>query len=369
MTSYISTIKTAVPQYRSEQADIADYMVNHLGLTGSDEKGLRVLYRASGIKTRYSVLPDFTKDQTPKFFVNGSGNINPSVSPRMEIYQRKSIELAKESLLSALKSIEMTRDQITHLVTVSCTGMYAPGLDIDLIEQIGLNTSVQRTSINFMGCYAAFNALKAANYIVKSDPFAKVAVVCVELCSIHFQEKRDDDTLLANALFGDGAAAAIITSGGHAARELELVQQYSDLALNGKKEMTWNIGDLGFEMKLSGNVPEVIREGIHALTRRLLAMMGISQEEIGFYAIHPGGKKILEAIESELGLSKEDNYHAREVLKTHGNMSSPTILFVLKSILESLSKEDNDKNILSFAFGPGLTMESMILKTHVNEHA
>lgn len=366
MKAYISTIKTSVPEYRSAQSDIAEYMINHLGLEGNDEKGLRVLYRASGIQTRYSVLPDFTRERKPVFFVNGSGNVNPSVSPRMLLYQKESIRLAHQALSSALKSINFDPEEITHLITVSCTGMYAPGLDIDLIQQTGLKTSVQRTSINFMGCYAAFNALKSANYIVSSTPEAKVAVVCVELCSIHFQEKTDEDTLLANALFGDGAAAAIITSGGYGDRELQIQKYFSDLALQGKEEMTWNIGDLGFEMRLSGNVPDVIREGIHDLTHRLLDLMEISLDQIDFFAIHPGGKKILEVIEAELNLNKEKNRPAREILRTYGNMSSPTILFVLAHIMQDLTDSDDGKNVLSFAFGPGLTMESMVLKTHIN---
>jgi predicted naringenin-chalcone synthase len=340
-------------------------MIQHLELEGKEETKLRILYRASGIKTRYSVLPDFSGASETSFFVNGVGKINPSVSPRMQVYREQSIKLAGCALEKAINETHLISKDITHLITVSCTGMYAPGLDIDLIQKLGFATSVQRTQINFMGCYAAFNALKAANHIVESHPEAKVAVVCVELCSIHFQEKKDEDTLLANALFGDGAAAAIITSGGCSAKELEIKKYYSDLALQGKEEMTWNIGDLGFEMKLSGNVPGVIREGIDELAHRLLKMVNLSIRDIDFFAIHPGGKKILEVIEEKLQLTREDNRFARQVLQTYGNMSSPTILFVMKNILDHISQEDDQKNILSFAFGPGLTMESMVLKTHI----
>lgn len=362
MSAFISTIKTAVPEYVSDQSDIADYMIRQLGLKDTRERELKILYRASGIRSRYSVLPDFNIGRQPSLFVNGS---EPSVAPRMEIYRKNSLSLASEALGKAIDGIRLEAKDLTHLITVSCTGMYAPGLDIDLIEKLGLNTSVQRTSINFMGCYAAFNALKTAQYIVRSNPEAKVGVVCVELCSIHFSEKTDEDSLLSNALFGDGAAAAILTSGGFSDKELEIRDYHSDLALQGKEEMTWNIGDLGFEMKLSGTVPDVIRAGIETLTQQLLDKLAMSIDDIDFFAIHPGGKRILDVIEEKLKLNSEMNSAAREVLRQYGNMSSPTILFVIQSIVEKMTSEDHGKNMLSFAFGPGLTMESMILKTHI----
>ena len=213
-----------------------------------------------------------------------------------------------------------------------------------------------------MGCYAAFNAIKSGKYIVVAQPDAKVLIVCVELCTIHYQDKTDPDTLLANALFGDGAAAVVMTSGGFADVELAIKQHYSDLSLTAKSEMTWKIGDLGFDMKLSGLVPDAIKEGIRQLTNNLLEHLPINYTEIDFFAIHPGGKRIIEVIEEELHLSQENNNPAREVLKTYGNMSSPTILFVLRQILQGLSDNADGKNILCFAFGPGLTMESMLLE-------
>ena len=165
----------------------------------------------------------------------------------MLIYQKHAIQLAKEACLKAISSSKVEKSEITHLIAVSCTGMYAPGLDIELIDQLGLITSTQRTSINFMGCYAAFNAMKVANSIIKANQDAKVLIVCVELCSIHLQEKTNDDNLLANAIFGDGAAAMVL-SGKASKRCLELKSFYSDLALQAREEMGWYIGDHGFEM-------------------------------------------------------------------------------------------------------------------------
>ncbi|MFK7952113.1 MAG: type III polyketide synthase [Ekhidna sp.] len=362
MPTFIQSIGTALPPFVTNQSVIADFMVHHLKLNEQEERNLRILYRASGIQQRYSVLEDFQKRLNDQAFFK-DGLEFPTAKPRMEIYQKHAIQLAYEAVSSALKQTQ--RKEITHLITVSCTGMYAPGLDIELIEKLGLNTDIQRTSINFMGCYAAFNAMKMADQIVRANPESKVVVVCVELCSIHLQEKKDDENLLANAIFGDGAASLLVASE-PSDKSLELTDFYSDLSLKGKKEMGWYIGDHGFEMKLSARVPDVIKEGISELTDRLFKKTEISISDIDFFAIHPGGKRILEVIEEKLNISKEQNQFARNGLKIHGNMSSPTVLFIMKSILDSLQKDDDQKHILSFAFGPGLTLESAILKTHVD---
>jgi alpha-pyrone synthase len=362
MPALISSIGTAVPKYSTNQVDIANFMVDRLSLDDDAARELKILYRASGIKTRYSVLPDFQQKGGLLFFNDGKDNIEPTVASRMNLFKKEALALGMSAVKNAIDQTNLTPSDFTHLIAVSCTGLYAPGLDIELIEEIGFNTNIERTAINFMGCYAAFNALKAAKYIVNAEPEAKVMVVCVELCTIHYQDKTDADSLLANALFSDGAAAAIITSGGHGPIELELSQHYADLSLVGKKEMSWNIGDTGFDMKLSGNVPEVIQQGIKELTSSLLHKLPVSLSDIEFFAIHPGGKRIIEVIEKELNISPESNRPAREVLKSFGNMSSPTILFVINHILHSLSSKDDDKKILCFAFGPGLTMESMLLK-------
>ncbi|MEQ8627684.1 type III polyketide synthase [Ekhidna sp.] len=363
MPTYINTIETALPANLADQNQIADFMVDHLGLDEREEKKLRVLYRASGIKQRYSVLRDFAENLNGQSFFKEDAF--PSAKPRMLIYQKHAINLAKQASEKAIGVSDIEKDQITHLIAVSCTGMYAPGLDIELIEHLGLSTSTQRTSINFMGCYAAFNAMKVANNIISSNPDAKVLIVCVELCSIHLQEKKDDENLLANAIFGDGAAAMILTSSS-SSKSLEMRNFFSDLALDARDEMGWYIGDHGFEMHLSSKVPDVIKDGIGELTTRLLEKIQLEVADIDFFAIHPGGKRILDVIEAKLSISKEQNAAAREILRTHGNMSSPTVLFVIKKILEGMTPDDNQKHLLSFAFGPGLTMESAVLKTHID---
>ncbi len=364
MPAFINSIGTALPSNLASQERIADFMVSHLQLNKVEERKLRVLYRASGIKQRYSVLKDFSQNLNGQSFFKEDVTF-PSAKPRMLIYQQHAIGLAQEACRQAISDSTIKKEEITHLITVSCTGMYAPGLDIELIDHLGLTTSISRTSVNFMGCYAAFNAMKVANSIVDADPKAKVLVVCVELCSIHLQEKKDDENLLANAIFGDGAAAMVISSeSGH--RSLEMKTFYNDLALHARDEMGWYIGDYGFEMHLSAKVPEVIKDGIGELTDRLLRKINLKISDIDFFAIHPGGKRILDVIEEKLNISKEQNLPAREILRTHGNMSSPTVLFVIKRIMDSMKSQDSEKHILSFAFGPGLTLESTVLKSHIH---
>jgi predicted naringenin-chalcone synthase len=207
--SYINAIGTAVPPYEINQRKVADFFSQQLGLEASQAHELNVLHRASGIQTRYSVLPDFQEGLKSDFF---KINNFPKVSDRMLIYRQQAPPLAKTAILNCLEQCKHTTlNDITHLITVSCTGMYAPGLDIELVEELGMPYNVQRTAINFMGCYGAFNGLKTADQICRADTDAKVLIVCVELCSIHFQDSKLPDDLLSCTLFADGAAAVLVT--------------------------------------------------------------------------------------------------------------------------------------------------------------
>jgi predicted naringenin-chalcone synthase len=244
--------------------------------------------------------------------------------------------------------------------------MYAPGLDIDLVKKLQLPTNVLRTGINFMGCYAAFNAFKVADAFCQADKNAKVLIVCTELCSLHFQKTPTQDNLISNALFGDGAGAVLVEGTTTASLRLKPENFCSDLAIEGEDDMAWAIGDLGFEMRLSTYVPSIIKGGILKLTKNLLDKISKNISDIRFFAIHPGGRKILESIEEELGINRCKNEPAYHVLKNYGNMSSPTILFVLQEIVRKLTPNDRGEHILSFAFGPGLTLESMVLKIEID---
>jgi predicted naringenin-chalcone synthase len=365
MSAYINYLGTANPPYQINQQQIGAFMASTQQMDAEEEHQLKVLYRASGISTRYSVLADYqTIDHKAYTFYPPAADIEPfpSVGQRMKIYEREAIKLSLAAVQDTLPA-DFNLSSITHLVTVSCTGMYAPGIDIELIEQLELSTSIQRTAINFMGCYAAFNALKTANQIVIAQPDANVLVVAVELCSLHFQKKKDPDSLLANALFADGAAAVLVSGRAKVGSiNLSMESFFCDLAFQGKQDMAWSINDFGFEMRLTAMVPDFIRGGIRQLTNNLLKSINMDLEQVNYFAIHPGGKRILRVIEQELGLERYCNRFAYQVLREYGNMSSPTILFVLKALLAEVTTEDKGKNVLSFAFGPGLTLESMLLK-------
>ena len=358
-------------------------MADAMAFDERDRRRLNALYRQTRIEKRHSVLPDYSrKNGDYSFYPNTPGlEPFPTVSQRMLIYRQEAVPLAQRAIENCLaEQPDFDRQTITHLIVVSCTGLYAPGPDIELIEVLGLPTTTQRIAINFMGCYGAFNGLKAADAIVRADPDSKVLVVCVELCTLHFQKRAETDHLLSNALFADGAAAVLIENYPQAEVSLRgpafrLRSFYSDLFLEGKAEMAWHVSDFGFEMTLTSEVPRYIQQGIGELLSRLLQKSGLTIGDIDLYAIHPGGRRILEVIEQQLGIDATDDRFAYEVLREFGNMSSATVLFVLKAIwsklladreasqlIESEVDTINGQHILSCAFGPGLTLESMILE-------
>jgi prepilin-type processing-associated H-X9-DG protein len=368
--SYITAIGTANPVHRFAQATIAEFMLKAMKLNNGDGRKLQTIFRASGIHYRHSVLEDYGKTNNFSFFAETPDLAPfPSTEYRLQEFKKNALGLSLASVKNMMHSYpHLSLESVTHLVVVCCTGMYAPGLDIDLVKQLKLPTTVQRTAINFMGCYAAFNALKVADAFCKSERDAKVLVVCTELCSLHFQREATDDNLLANALFADGSAAVWVESESKSPLKLKLESFHNDLSREGEQDMAWTVGDLGFEMKLSAYVPEIIRGGIADLTNSLLKKISKKLSDIHHFAIHPGGKKILEVIEKELGITPSQNQSAYQVLQQYGNMSSPTVLFVLKEVIKNLSSKNEGESILSFAFGPGLTLESMVLQVE-NAHA
>ena len=338
-------------------------MVKAHGLEGTEAKRLRALYRATGIRHRYSVISDYRNHQRNFFPDSEDLEPFPRVEQRMKLYRENALILAKKAIEDCIShSPKFKLDSITHLITVSCTGMYAPGLDIELVESLGLRPHVQRIAVNYMGCYAGVNAIRLADNICRSESKVNVLIVCVELCSLHFQKQKSQDNLLANALFSDGAAAVIQSS--YPGREFELqpLRFYCHLINQGKKDMAWGIGDFGFQMSLSSYVPELIKTGVQELVAGLLSDTKIDLTDVEYFAIHPGGKLILEEVERELNIARDKNEYAFEVLRDYGNMSSVTIMFVLKKILLNFRGSSYERaTILGMAFGPGLTLESMLL--------
>lgn len=366
--SYITAIGVANPPHRFSQSRIADFMIKAMQLNHNESRLLQTIFKASGIDFRHSVLEDYGLEKDFKFYSNSSDfEPFPTTEKRLSIFRENALTLSAHAVDNMLQTIPyFDVKQITHLIVVCCTGMYAPGLDIDLVRKYNLLPTVHRTGINFMGCYAAFNAIKVADAFCHQDPNAKVLIVCTELCSLHFQKKPTEDNLLANALFADGSAALLLEAKTNQNLRLKPESFHSSLMAESDRDMAWTIGDLGFEMKLSTYVPSIIKSGIAELTEILLNKISKKVSDIRFFAMHPGGKKILENIELELNISKEKNQAAYCVLRNYGNMSSPTILFVLHTLWNRIRPDDQDEHIVSFAFGPGLTLESMVLKIEMN---
>jgi prepilin-type processing-associated H-X9-DG protein len=369
--SFITAIGTATPHHRFPQATIADFMVKAMRLDKDNSRKLKTIFKASGIEYRHSVLSDYGKHDNFIFYPNSEdAEPFPTTEQRLRIFRQCALPLSVDAVRDLQAGYHGFDPQtITHLIVVCCTGMYAPGLDVELVKALQLPWHVERTNVTFMGCHAAFNALKLADAICTAKPDARVLIVCTELCSLHFQKKLSEDNLLANALFADGSAALLVEANVSQPRQLKLQCFYNSLAPEGAGDMAWEIGNVGFEMKLSAYIPDLIRKGMVAFTNRLLSKVGKSVKDIHYVATHPGGKKILEAIEQALGLTKEQNAPAYHVLRNFGNMSSPTVVFVLQEIYKALTTADHGKDILSFAFGPGLTMESMVLQVHNHPYA
>jgi predicted naringenin-chalcone synthase len=325
---------------------------------------LRFLYQQSGIHTRYSVIPDYSRPIGSWEFYPPTENLEPfpSLELRMRWYAEYAAPLSMEAIARCLDG-KIDAREITHLITVSCTGMSAPGLDLELVEALNLSPTVFRTSVNFMGCYAAVHALKLAHALADGTPGSRVLVVCTELCTLHFQQQPTMDNMLSSLLFADGCAAALIVPDDHPGQGLRLKQFYSEIVSRGKKDMSWDLSSTGFRMGLSHYVTDLIGTDFGDLVEHALEKSGIRQQQIDHWCIHPGGRKILDAIHKSLSFSNGHLDPSYTILQQYGNMSSPTILFVLKHIMENLSYSKPNR-IFGAAFGPGLTMETFIAETN-----
>lgn len=365
MNIAVTAIGTATPPFKRNQTEVIDLLTKKLQLKPAETRLLRAIYKSTGIDSRYSVLCDGMAGQThPTLFKEDISNPLPTTAERMQIYKDHALPLALQAIQSMLNKAATPKEEITHLITVSCTGMYAPGIDIEIVQTLQLDPTTKRTCINFMGCYGAFNALKLAQSICQVDQQANVLIVCIELCSLHYQHSLQRDNIISNALFADGAAAALIQANPTTQKCLIINDFHCDLLANTQDKMAWHISDSGFDIVLSSFVPNMIKTGISAFTEKLFSRYQLKQKDVDFYAIHPGGTKILEACEKALNINKQDNQHAYDVLRKYGNMSSATILFVLASLMNKLNSQDHNKRVFSCAFGPGLTLESMLLRVH-----
>ena len=367
MKSYIHHIETLLPAYSYRQDYARDRMTGWM--PGKRNRRLiHGIYDHSGIETRHSVLPDFSPDAEAVLFRSDAEGriIEPSTQERNRCYRDNSRRLLIEVGRRALASTPgLSAASITHVITVSCTGFYNPGPDLDLVQGLGLRDATERYNIGFMGCYAAFPALRMADQFCRANPDAAVLVVCLELCSLHLQFREEADSLLANSLFADGAAAAVVRAGRPpaGAPALALDAFVSALAPEGSADMAWEIGDRGFDIRLSSYVPRIIAANIEQIVDDVMRKTARRRETIRYWAIHPGGRAILDRIEEGLHLPPDGLHDSREVLRRCGNMSSATVLFVLKRILEG-GPDAAPGAVCAMAFGPGLTIETALMEYH-----
>ncbi len=365
MSLTILGIDTATPERQIAQRDAAHLAAGFADGDAGHDRVVAAIYRQTRIRSRGSVLLDDpgTATYAQTFFPPASlaEPGGPSTKVRMDRYAAEAGLLATAAAARALADGGVDPSEVTHLVTCSCTGFANPGVDLELVGRLGLSASVARTHVGFMGCHGAFNALRVAEAFVAARPQSVPLVVCVELCSLHFQYGSRSDVIVANSIFADGAAALV---GCHPSRRRavsgppwQLERQWSSILPDSQDEMGWTIGDHGFEMNLSAAVPGTVGRHIPATVAAGLADEGLSLGDVGSWAVHPGGPRVLAAVEESLALPPAALAISREVLAEHGNMSSATILF----ILERFIRGDAAGRCVAMAFGPGLTAEFALL--------
>jgi predicted naringenin-chalcone synthase len=360
MPMQIHGIGTALPQYRISQADAADIVRKLACETEPQERLFQRFYDHSGVATRHSVLldqPDGALETRQSFY----GERNPTTLDRMRRYEQEAGALATRAAAQALENSAVPASEITHLVAVTCSGFYSPGFDMAVIRELGLSKTVSRTQVGFMGCHGALNGLRVAQAFVESNPAACVLLCAVELCSLHHQYGWNVEQIVANALFADGAAAVVCKSDERFETRQDSFQYVtagSTLIDDSADAMSWRIGDHGFEMTLSRRVPELIGTHLRPWLEDWLAQSGLGVRDVGSWAVHPGGPRILSAVGETLGLDRSMLDVSYSVLSECGNMSSPTVLFIFERMLNSRA----DRPCVALAFGPGLAVESALLQ-------
>ncbi|MGH7243063.1 MAG: type III polyketide synthase [Phycisphaerales bacterium] len=331
--------------------------------TENERRQVELIYRRSGVDSRgteaahsVSTIEDATgaPNFAPASLRCPSG---PGTAARMAIYAKRASALALRSTRAALDNAGVKPESITHLVSASCTGFASPGWDIDIVETHGLSLSVKRTNVGFMGCHAAMNALRVADSFARADPKARVLVCCTEICSVHFRYDARPDQVVANALFADGSGAAVIGSSESAAPR---ITSTSSCIIDGSRDqMGWAVGDHGFEMHLGIELPGTIKRHAGDWVRAWLTEQHLTVEQIGSWAVHPGGPKILTAVAEALSLPGGALEVSKRVLASRGNMSSATVLFILDALR---STNQLQTPCVMMSFGPGITAEALLLQ-------
>ncbi|MBL8746141.1 MAG: type III polyketide synthase [Phycisphaerae bacterium] len=354
MTARLASIGLAVPTGRLG-IDRAISLASVLAAEGVRAETIEAIHRRSGIDERGCAIIGPDGEQT--LYSATRDRRGPTTSQRLSRYTAHATALAVNASRDALHRARVDPDRITHLITVSCSGFDAPGFDQSLMLAVGLRSTVRRTHIGFMGCHAAVNALATAEAFARADAHAVVLLCCVEVCSLHYHYSERVDQLVANALFSDGAAAAIVAA--TAPEDAPTLAGFSSAIFDHSAgEMSWRIGDHGFEMTLSPSIPDTLRRVVPGWVGSFLDLHAIARRDVGGWAIHPGGPRIVRAVTDALGLDTEAGAASLEVLRHHGNMSSPTVLFILRRLWDA----GFPKPWVALAFGPGVAGEALIVR-------
>jgi predicted naringenin-chalcone synthase len=357
MPVLIAGIGTAVPPHRIVQSEAAELARRHACETPDHERVFNAVYWGTGVQTRHSVVLERANgDQVARqsFY----GDASPTTRERMCKYEEEVDALAIAAARRALADARVAPKRVTHLVTVSCTGFSAPGFDIALIKKLGLSAGVARTQVGFMGCHGALNGLRVAQAFVAADPAACVLLCAVEMCSLHHQYGWNAEQIVANSLFADGAGAVVLTAGkGSAGTFCQALASGSTLVPESEDAMSWRIGDHGFQMTLSTRIPDLIAQNLRGWLDGWLEAHGLTVAKVGSWAVHPGGPRILAAVGEALGIDRAALAISHTVLAEYGNMSSPTVLF----ILERMRQVRAPRPWVALGFGPGLAVEALLL--------
>lgn len=350
-TAYINRISSSVPPHDVHHSFVA--FAEGMMPEGTQRSLFRRMVRMSAIEHRYSFLQPIACENgqwrdAEDLYATGSF---PDTARRMQAFEKFAPQLAACALNKLSLSME-ERKAVTHVIVTSCTGLYAPGLDFDIVNHLGLNPSVERTMIGFMGCYAAINALKSAHHIVRSEPDSVVLILSLELCTLHLQETQNLEQMLSYLLFADGCTACLVS-----ARPTGLgIDSFLALRIPDTSHLiTWKIREVGFDMHLSGHVPAEIARAMKGFGHRITREEDPLQFKL--WAVHPGGRTVLDAVEKGLSLPEDALTYSRDILARYGNMSSATVMFVLESILRNASSGQRG---CAMSFGPGVTAETML---------
>jgi predicted naringenin-chalcone synthase len=362
MSFYFHGIGTALPPRSLTQSSSAR-LAQSFRHAGSPENPLAArMFERCGVENRHMVvLPENAgpEDEGQTFYrpAEAHDDFGPTTGERMQFYESAAAGLALPAAQRAMHGAQISPGEVTHLITISCTGFQAPGIDVSLMRNLGLPAGIARTHIGFMGCHAALNGWRVAKAFTDGNPESCVLMCAVELSSLHYQYRWSSDAVVANALFADGAAAVVGKSGPSSEPCWQLRASASTVVPETEEMMRWRVGDHGFEMTLSPRVPELIDRHLGDWLARWLATEGFNLRDIAAWAVHPGGPRILAACQTACGLDAEALRPSTEVLAELGNMSSPTVLF----ILERLKRRFAGEPCVVLAFGPGLTIEAALL--------